>query len=127
MDANISSVMQRDILAVDVDEPVEKVEWLLIQNKLSFVPVIDPCGDCFGVISAPDLVHFHLTKKNPKKERAWEICTHRVIEVSPEVPVLEVARIMIENKIHHVIVTEENILKGVASSIDLLRKCIFDF
>lgn len=126
MDVTISSVMQKNILTVNVDDPVQMVECLLNQTKLSFVPVIDGCGTCFGVISAPDLVHFHLTRKCPKKVRAWEICTHRVIEVGPEVSVQEAARIMIENQIHHLMVTEGEIMKGVVSSIDLLRYCLVD-
>jgi len=79
----------------------------------------------FGVISAPDLVHFHNARKNPIAEHAWEMCTHKIIEVSSDLTVKDAASLMVKNNIHHLVVTEDGSIKGIVSSIDILRESVF--
>ena len=122
MNNPITSFMEKNIIAVDLNDSVERVEEILDSHKLSFVPVIDPNGKCFGVISATDFLHFHNTYKNPKTEHAWEICTHKIIEVSPAISIKEAGELMVKNKIHHLVVTENNTIKGIVSSFDIIRE-----
>lgn len=116
--------MEKNIITVDLDDTAEHVEEILDSHKLSCVPVIDSEGKCFGVISATDFVHFYIAHKNPKVEHAWEVCTHKIIEVSPDISVIEASELMVKNKIHHLVVTENNAIKGIVSSIDLIRECL---
>lgn len=127
MDKTISSLMTRNILTVDVEDTVEKVEAIMDTHKLSCVPVIDSQGGCFGVISLTDLLHFHVLHKNQnqKAERAWEVCTHKVIEVGPDMSVKEAAELMTRNKIHHIVVVENKSIKGIVSSIDIVNEYLF--
>ena len=122
MDKTISSLMTKNILAVGADDTVDRVEAIMNSHKLSCVPVIDSKGGCFGVISSSDLVHFHALHKNQKAERAWEVCTHKVIEVGSDLSVKEAAELMVRNKIHHIVVTENESIKGIVSSIDIVRE-----
>jgi len=122
MDKPISSLMEKYITTVDINDTVDKVEELLDSHKLSCVPVVDSKGGCFGVISAPDLVHFHAIRKNPRAVRAWEVCTHKIIEVSPDISVKEAAELMVKNKVHHIVITENEIIRGIVSSIDIVEE-----
>lgn len=122
MDKPISVLMQKHVTTVDIDDTVDSVEATLVSHKLSCVPVVDSKGVCFGVISSPDLVHLHAIHKKQKTERAWEVCTHKITEVSPDISIKSVAKLMVEKKIHHVIVTENNSIKGIVSSIDLVEE-----
>ncbi len=122
----IISFMEKNIIAVDLDDTVDHVEEILVSHKLSFVPVIDPNGKCFGVISAIDFLHFHIKHKNPKAEYAWEVCTHKTIEVSPAMSIKEASELMVKNKIHHLLVTENNAIKGIVSSVDIIREGLLD-
>jgi signal-transduction protein with cAMP-binding, CBS, and nucleotidyltransferase domain len=116
MDKPISLLMDKRISTVDFNDTVLKVEELMNFRKLSFVVVIDSNQDCFGVISYPDIVRFHASGKNPKLERAWELCTHKVIEVSSDTSAKETAQLMLKHKIHHVVITENELIVGIASS-----------
>jgi len=122
MNNSISDIMTKSITTVDTEDTVEKVEDLLNAHRLSSVPVVDSKGVIFGIISAPDIVHFHSARKNPKAIRAWEICTHKTIEVSPTTPVRDVARLMVKNRIHHVVVTDNGRVKGFISSLDFVEQ-----
>jgi CBS domain-containing protein len=121
MDKLIGSLATKKVVVVDLDERINKVIETLDSHNLSCVPVIDSDGKCFGVISSPDLVHFQKMNLNPKAELAWEFCTHNFIEVGSATPIKDVAELMIKNKIHHIIVSDKTLLKGIVSSIDIIE------
>ena len=125
MRKQIASLIGENVIAVKLNDTVETVEKVLDSHQLSCVPVINTQGECFGVISAPDLVHFHNARKNPIAERAWEMCTHKIIEVSSDISVKEAAELMIKNNIHHLVVIEDGSIKGIVSSIDILKGYVF--
>lgn len=56
-----------------------------------------------------------------QKTLVREIMTPEVISVSPDAPVAHVARVMHERRIHRVLVIEEGQLRGIISSLDLVR------
>lgn len=124
MERTIASVMETRVVAVDIDDTVEQVLDVLERERLSGVPVLDGAGKCFGVITLTDLRHFHVLKGKPASQRAWEICSHRVIEVPPSESVQSVANAMLQNRVHHVLVCEQGKTLGMVSSFDLLAYCI---
>jgi CBS domain-containing protein len=124
LDQLISSLMEQHIVSVGLEDSIGRVEEILDIRKLSCVPVVDAENRCFGVISAPDLVHFHRLRKNPASAKAWEICTHRVIEVAPTLSVREAAELMVAHRIHHLVVVDGEAIIGIVSSLDLVRDCL---
>jgi CBS domain-containing protein len=116
--------MAKRLWTVGMDETVEQVEELLNTHKLSAVPVVDAKNTIFGIISTPDLLQFNASQKNPKVVRAWELCTHKPITVSPDTSVREVAKLMVDKKIHHIPVTENQKLCGFVSSLDFVEQYV---
>lgn len=124
MERSISRIMRKTVRTVWSEDTVEKVDAFLGAHGLSSVPVVDGKGAVFGIISAGDLVRFHAAKKNAKAVRAWELCTYKPVEVGPATPEREVAQLMLKKKIHHVLVTERGVLKGVVSSLDFVEQYV---
>jgi CBS domain-containing protein len=126
MDSSVTTLMESNVVEVGLEDTVDRVEEILDSHDLSCVPVIDADGKCFGVISAPDLVHFHKLRKNSQTARAWEICTHKVVEVTSVMTIREAAETMAEHRIHHLVVTKGNTIIGIVSSIDIVKKCLLN-
>ena len=124
MQENINSIIKQNLITVSLNDTAEAVEKIMASNNLSCVPVINEQGNCFGVISAPDLVQFHQNRKNPIAERAWEMCTHKIVEVTSDVSIKRAAQLMLENNIHHLVVIEDKSIKGIVSSLDIIRGCL---
>ena len=59
--------------------------------------------------------------KDPKAVKAWEICTYRPIEVTPDTPAIEVAELMLTHQVHHVVVMDNEALMGIVSALDFVR------
>ena len=121
MSKPISSLMKHQVWSVDIDDTVDAVEQFLALKRLSLVPVRDSDGPVVGVISAADLLRFHAEKKDPSTVRAWQLCTFKPIEVSVGTSISEVARLMVERQIHHVLVMESGAIKGIVSSLDFVQ------
>lgn len=125
MDESISTMMEKSATTVDMDDKVEKVEAVLRTHNVSAVPVMDGAtGITIGIISTRDLLRFHADKKDPATLRAWEICSYKPIEVSPSASVSEVAKLMVTRGIHHVVVTENQQIQGIVSSLDFVKRFI---
>lgn len=122
MDKPISTIMETKIITVGLNDNVDGVEQIMYSNKLSCVPVIDSDQNCFGVISAPDLSHFYALRENPKSTHAWEVCTHKIIEVRPDISIKAAAELMLMNGIHHLVISENETIKGIVSSNDIIEE-----
>jgi CBS domain-containing protein len=123
MELPISTLIEGDdIISVKSNDTMDKVEAVLHKHNVTYVPVLDGEGRIFGIITARDMIRFHTTRKSPMAVRAWEVCTHKTIEVSPHKPVQAVAQMMVDHHIHHVLVSDEGVLKGVISSFDIVEK-----
>ncbi|HEX7436544.1 MAG TPA: CBS domain-containing protein [Caldimonas sp.] len=126
MSAPISSLMERRVWAVDMDDTVAEVESLFARQGVSWAPVLESKRTIVGVISASGLLQFHAQRQDPSAVRAWQLCSYKPITVSPDTPVSEVARLMIDRKIHHVVVTDNEGIAGVVSSLDFVRSFVRD-
>lgn len=82
--------------------------------------------DFFGEISGPDLMHFHLQHKNSLSHHAREVSTHKVITVEASTSIKAVAELMLENKVHHVVVSHDDIIEGIVSSFDIVGEYVLN-
>ncbi|HSY28119.1 MAG TPA: CBS domain-containing protein [Burkholderiaceae bacterium] len=121
LDEPVSSVMEKSLWAVSAIDTVAKVEEMLFTLSTSSVPVIGSNGVIVGIIGPQELTQFLLDGKNAKATRAWEISRCTLFEVNPDESVETVAKLMVENKLDYIAVTEQGVLKGVVSMPDLMQ------
>lgn len=124
MEKQISVLMTKVVWTVDFEETIEKVDALLMEHKLSAVPVVDHKGTLFGIISSLDLLHFFAARRNPRATRAWELCTYKPVSVCPETSVSEVADLMLTNRINNILVIDDGRLAGIVSAMDFVKQCL---
>lgn len=120
----ISTVMDRTLWTVHAEDSIERVEEILTEQHLSSAPVVGSNGAIVGMIGQPELMQFHAEGKNAKAVKAWEISRIRNFEVSPADTVEDVAKLMSENKVETISVTEFGQLKGIVSTQDLLQEML---
>jgi signal-transduction protein with cAMP-binding, CBS, and nucleotidyltransferase domain len=122
MKRTVSSMMRRDVCVVDMDDTIASVEKRLTDGHLSWAPVLEGRGAIIGVISAADLLRFHAEGRDTEAVRAWQMCTYKPIAVSANAGLGDIAQMMVERSIHHVVVTEGGVVIGVLSSLDFVRE-----
>jgi len=124
MKTTIASMMTSPARCVEMDDTVQTVEAFMNEHQLSWVPVREPGGALVGTISAADLLQFHAQRKDAASVPAWQICSYKPLAVAPEASVGEVAKTMLDQKAHHVVVKEADRLLGVVSSFDFVREFV---
>jgi CBS domain-containing protein len=141
-------VMTRDVVCVRSATNLRELEKIFLEKRISGAPVVDEGGRLVGVISQTDLVYYHLTRgdrpfhgsdfyRSAQIERAFEgagyqiedydiglvgeVMTPVVHTASPETPVIDLARLMAEKRVHRMIVIEGEKVVGLVSAMDLLQ------
>ena len=120
MTTTVNTIMTDVVIAIELDYTIAEVERIMDSRKIHYLPVIDNSGQCVGVVSHSDLIHWHHIKHRCETIQAWEICTHQVIEVSPYLSVAKAIKLMVDNSIHHLVVTQGKELIGIVSSMDIM-------
>lgn len=56
----VSDVMTRDVISVDVDTPIDAASILLLENRISCLPVIDMDQRVVGIVTWKDLLKYYV-------------------------------------------------------------------
>lgn len=124
----VSKAMTREVVAVSPRDALSTVESLFDRRRFSSAPVIDG-GALVGVVSRTDLLRAgrrdaagHGGALAPLTSGvAGDVATCPAISVSQRASVSEAAGLMVRHRIHRVFVVDEGELRGVFSTLDLLR------
>ena len=122
MNTPISLLMTAPAITVRADDTLTTVAEVLARHKLSFVPVCEgPGGPALGIISASDVLHFKSSGGDMDELKAWQICTYKPLSVAPDASIAQVAKLMLERQVHHLLVMRGQELVGVVSSLDFVK------
>ncbi len=106
----VGVVTQSDIIKFETHEPSEEEIKKLVEQM---------CGP-FGGYLAPKDIHRIQGRAN-EYCTVNSIMTHDVISIDIKTPLKDACAVIINKNIHRLFVTEQGILVGVVSSMDLLR------
>jgi CBS domain-containing protein len=143
--ARVRDVMAVHVVAVNPQDSIEDALKLIVDHRISALPVIDGHDRCVGVLSATDLLemaqelggeiealsssegldHTLLIEKIEHSafndHTVAELMTPTAVEIDPEASVVDAARSMVRNRIHHLAVTQKgHKLVGIISTMDIL-------
>jgi CBS domain-containing protein len=110
---NAKDIMTRDIITVSPTMSVKNLALALIKNQISGAPVADKNGKIVGVVSEADLI-----AKNGKDVKS--IMSKKIISVSEETSVEEIARLMTAHAIKRMPVMKEGAIVGIVSRADIV-------
>lgn len=111
-------IMTAKVVTVKPSTPIEEAARLLVRRKISGVPVVDEKDKTkvVGILTEADLLAAPAEAKT-----VADVMKKRVVSVSPDASVDEVAEILVKKKIKRVPVIEGGKLVGIVSRIDVLR------
>ena len=122
-----TDVMQKDVITIAPETPILDVYRMFVEEEIHGAPVVDESGSVRGIVSTMDLLRLgneeaYSARDSSGPLTAEDCATRELVSVSPETSVEEVARTMLAQRIHRVLVIDsKRELLGVISSFDLLR------
>ncbi|PDT75001.1 CBS domain-containing protein [Bradyrhizobium sp. C9] len=137
-------VMVSPVITVGVNATVQRVAAILLQHRISAVPVVDDGGKVVGIVTESDLMH--RTEAGTERPYSWwlrllsgdaqmasdyvkshavkirDIMTREVATATPETPVHDIAALLEKHRIKRVpIVDKHGQLVGIVSRANLLQ------
>lgn len=122
----IATIMQKNIVLVQVNDPIEKVERLFRIHRQAFAVVLDEDGQYYGLITATNLLGFQLAWKNVGVLKAREICCTKVISGGMLMKVREAAELMLRKSADYLVIMEGEQVLGVVSPHNLMRELLLE-
>lgn len=126
IDKNISNIMTTEIIAVDCEDSVAKVQELFDIHKIHHIIVKDGDGIC-GIISNNDMLDMLLDSYRGKSDismvnqKAKDIMTSDPLTIDIDDSIGFAADIFLSNHIHALPILDEKKLAGIVTDHDLLR------
>ena len=142
---NATDIMTKDVITAKNETTIEELARLLIDHKISGVPVIDDDNKMIGIVTENDLIkknkRFHIPTivrlfdayflldsgkvedeiKKMVATTVGEIYTKKVLSISEDTTLEEIATIMAEKHIHLLPVLRDNEVVGIVGKADVVR------
>lgn len=134
-------VMQTELATVSPVTSLTRFARMCAEDNISGCPVVGVDGRLLGIVTKTDLLdrllagqEYHgilglgaegVTTAEAEEEaygQVNEIMETEVVTVAPDTPIADVARLMASERIHRVLVIENDRLVGLISSLDLLGR-----
>lgn len=139
----VADVMTRAVVTIDKAAPVGRAIRLILQHRISGLPVVDADGRLEGIVTEGDFLHRAETGTQRRRPRWLEfllgpgrlaqeyvhthgrfvgdVMTRRVVTVSEDTPLDDVVRLMEKHRVKRFPVVEDGKLVGIVSRANLLR------
>jgi len=148
MAAVARDVMIEKVISIPKDMDLRDLAKLFLEKGITGAPVVDEAGGLVGVVSRTDLLFYHLSRddelvldtdfyaavrvegkplrsgfqiEDVNTGKVEEIMTPVVHSVTETTPLESVARMMIREHIHRVIVRRGRKVAGIITALDVLR------
>jgi CBS domain-containing protein len=149
-DLTAKEIMTKKVITIKKDASIKDLSELLVNNKISGVPVLDENGGLAGIVSEGDIIvqnsdlHFpryfklldaiiYLESLNKFKRslqkhlatKVEDIMTVKVKTVSEDAPINEIADIMLDSRVNRLpVMDKNNILVGIITRADIVKSMV---
>jgi CBS domain-containing protein len=146
---NAADVMSGTVIAVSRDAPLSQAVRLMVDNRISGLPVLDEAGRAVGMLTEGDLLQRAETGTAGKApgwlsaiftpgrlagayvhthgRRVADVMTPDVIIVDEAVPLADLVELMRARRVKRLPVTRDGVVVGIVSRADLVRALAKEF
>ena len=143
---NAKEIMTKEVVSVKRDSTIDEIAQVLIDNKVSGLPVLSDGGYLIGIVTEGDLLRREMSPRLPEfinilgaviyyhgverynedfkkilAQTASDIMTEDLITVKEDTDISEVARLMLNNNIKQIPVVDGSKLIGIVSRADIVK------
>lgn len=109
-DLSIADLMERDLATVSPEDSVLSAVALMIENRVSSVPVVDVDGRIVGALNEGDLMQVFY---QPRTKCVGDVMTRKPIVVSIDAPLVDVIDHLMSSNFRRVLIRDGDRLVGV--------------
>lgn len=128
----VEDLMSRELFTLGRNDKLSVADELMKQKRIRHIPVLDRDGVLAGIVTQRDLFRGILLRSLGYGSRAEDRLLENlaikdamhedVVTTSPDTPLADAARVMLEKKIGCLPVVDGNRLVGIVSEADFVRQ-----
>ncbi len=117
-------------ITVSSSSTLPEAYWLMMKSKVHRLPVMEG-GRLVGIVTLEDLRRMEPVRMGSldlihlsdmlSRMPVWKVMTKAPVVVSPDLPLVEAAALMLEKRISTLPVMEDDSLVGILTDTDILR------
>jgi CBS domain-containing protein len=140
----VKDVLSKEVVALNADDTVQEALRLMVENRVSALPVVNGKEACVGILSATDLMGLardlneelsqvqgaeftpqslidQVAEQDFGRRHVHELMTEVVQTVGPDATLAAAARAMLHHQVHRLpVVNERQRLVGIISTTDIM-------
>ena len=121
----VTEYMTSPVESIRIGQSLVDANALFSEQGVSALGVVNDAGELKGVVSRTDILHVAIfthgeTFRVPDRP-VEEIMKSPALQLSPQAPVAEAAKLMLKEHVHRIFVTSDGKPEGVISTRDLMR------
>ena len=127
----VRDVMTQDVVTLERNEKLSVADDVMRLGRIRHLPIVDEEGNLTGIVSQRDLFHSGLLRAlgygSHAKQQALDLLVLKeamkteVTTVTPDTPLAEAAKLMIERKIGCLVVVEDKKILGIITESDFVK------
>jgi CBS domain-containing protein len=142
----VRDVMTPRVISIETDAPIMRAVRLMMQNRISGLPVVGPKGDLIGIVTEGDFIRRGEIGTQRRRSR-WlefligpgrladeyvhargrkvaEVMTREPVTVTEDTPLDEVVRLMEQHRIRRLPVVREGKLVGIVTRANIMHALV---
>lgn len=143
---NAGEIMTRPVISVTPDTAISEAARLMLQHRISGLPVVDAGGEVAGMVTEGDLLRRAETgtqRRHPRwleflispgrlardytnahARKVGEVMSQNAVAAAPEDPLEDVVRLMERHRVKRLPIVENGRLVGIVSRANLVRALV---
>ena len=123
----VRKLAKRDCYSLGENDTLKTTSEALAKNNLGAMPIIDSSGKVIGIISERDIARKIHQENFSNNELVTNIMTKKIISCDLNISVTELMETMTEKKIRHMLIMNNDELKGIVSIGDVVNHLIENY
>ena len=143
-DIKISEIMSSRVHCLMIDDTIHDAVAMMIDNRLTTVPVVDDENKCIGILSRSDMTELFMAedselshvRESPRMSLEWlsqsletsdsrlvkELMTYEVSTIGEDKTLKQACKEMVRQRIHHLpVVGDDESVTGIVSAFDIVK------
>ena len=123
----VRKLAKRDCYSLGENDTLKTASEALAKNNLGAMPILTSNGKVIGIISERDIARKIHQASFSNEESVTNIMTKKIISCDLNISVTELMETMTEKKIRHMLIMNNDELKGIVSIGDVVNHLIENY
>ncbi|WP_396151053.1 CBS domain-containing protein [Flavobacterium sp.] len=127
----VSTIMTKNVIKLNVTDDLTKAEMLFKKHHIRHIPVVNS-NKIIGMLSYTDLLRISFVDAVDEEDEVVDVTVYnmftveqvmakKLVTVSPETTIKEVAEILSSREFHALPVVEGDLLVGIVTTTDIIK------